>query len=275
MESMATTSPPWASPCGKDVSSPRTIRAGRRGSASWTRTSRATTGPHSSALGQRLFRGGEATTDAQAFTVVGVVGAVKQAGLTDETAQGAVYYPYALRTDDRLFVVVRTSLRPESLGADAAKSRSANRPRTAGERPPVDGYPHRRQPGGAALAGIACGHLFADRRAPGRGRHLRRLELRRGAATPRDRRAHGIGSAAGADTQPVSRARAASAGSRHDTGRDRSVADWAEPCRRYSFRCRPFTLRPSPRPPASSARCPWSPVCCRLNAPPGSPRWRP
>jgi len=72
--------------------------------------------PHSSALGQRLFEGSEATTDAQSFTVVGVVGAVKQAGLTDQAAQGAVYYPYALRTDDHLFVVVRTSLRPELFG---------------------------------------------------------------------------------------------------------------------------------------------------------------
>jgi predicted permease len=72
--------------------------------------------PHTSALGQHLFEGAEATTDAQSFTVVGVVGAVKQAGLTDQTAQGAVYYPYALSGNDRLFIVVRTSLRPESLG---------------------------------------------------------------------------------------------------------------------------------------------------------------
>jgi predicted permease len=72
--------------------------------------------PKASALGQRLFEGSEETKDAEAFTVVGVVGAVKQAGLTDETAQGAVYYPYALRTDDNLFVVVRTSAAPESLG---------------------------------------------------------------------------------------------------------------------------------------------------------------
>src|SRR5260370_1260232 len=72
--------------------------------------------PHSSALGQHLFEGSEATTDAESFTVVGVVGAVKQAGLTDQAAQGAVYYPYALRTDDSLFIVVRSSLQPESLG---------------------------------------------------------------------------------------------------------------------------------------------------------------
>jgi predicted permease len=77
--------------------------------------------PHASALGQRVFEGGEEGADAQSFTVAGVAGAVKQAGLTDQTAQGAVYYPYALRTDDSLFVVVRTSLRPESLGAALQK----------------------------------------------------------------------------------------------------------------------------------------------------------
>ncbi len=70
--------------------------------------------PHSIALGQRLFEGGEERRDAEAFTVVGVVGAVKQAGLTDDAAQGAIYYPYALRTDDSLFAVIRSSASPES-----------------------------------------------------------------------------------------------------------------------------------------------------------------
>ena len=72
--------------------------------------------PHASALGQRLFEGSDETKDVDAFIVVGVVGAVKQAGLTDDAAQGAIYYPYALRTDDSLFVVLRTSLSPESVG---------------------------------------------------------------------------------------------------------------------------------------------------------------
>jgi predicted permease len=72
--------------------------------------------PHASALGQQLFAGSDATKDGDAFTVVGVVGAVKQAGLTDDAAQGAIYYPYALRTDGSLFVVVRTSLPPEFVG---------------------------------------------------------------------------------------------------------------------------------------------------------------
>jgi predicted permease len=72
--------------------------------------------PRTSALGQRLFEGSDETKDADAFTVVGVVGAVKQAGLTDDAAQGAIYYPYALRTDDSLFVALRTSRPPESVG---------------------------------------------------------------------------------------------------------------------------------------------------------------
>jgi predicted permease len=73
--------------------------------------------PNSSALGQRLFEGGEARADAEAFTVVGVVGAVKQAGLTDDAAQGAVYYPYIFRAGDDIFITARTSLSPESMAS--------------------------------------------------------------------------------------------------------------------------------------------------------------
>jgi predicted permease len=71
--------------------------------------------PQASPVGQHIFEGSEAKTDAESFTVVGVVSAAKQAGLTDQTAQGAVYYPYALRTDDSLFIVLRSSGRPETL----------------------------------------------------------------------------------------------------------------------------------------------------------------
>jgi cell division protein FtsX len=74
--------------------------------------------PHTSALGQRLFQGSQSDHDAQAFTVVGVVGSIKQAGLTDDTAQGAVYYPYIDRPDNNIFVVVRGSVRPESLKSE-------------------------------------------------------------------------------------------------------------------------------------------------------------
>src|SRR5204863_2101696 len=64
--------------------------------------------PDGSALGRRLFRGLEDGNDAEAFTVVGVAGKVKQAGLTDGAAQGAVYYPYSFYTDNSFFVAART-----------------------------------------------------------------------------------------------------------------------------------------------------------------------
>jgi predicted permease len=71
--------------------------------------------PDSSALGRRVFEGSEERPDAEAFTIVGVVGRVKQAGLTDDAAQGAVYYPYIFRADD-IFIVARAGVMPESLG---------------------------------------------------------------------------------------------------------------------------------------------------------------
>jgi predicted permease len=71
--------------------------------------------PNASAIGQRLWDESEAGKDVDAFTVVGVVGGVKQAGLTEDAAQGAIYYPYAFRVGDSFFVAVRTSLPPESL----------------------------------------------------------------------------------------------------------------------------------------------------------------
>jgi predicted permease len=77
--------------------------------------------PHASAIGQRLWDGSEAGKDADAFTVVGVVGEAKQAGLTEDEAQGAIYYPYVFRIGDSVFVAVRTSLPPESLGLAVQK----------------------------------------------------------------------------------------------------------------------------------------------------------
>jgi predicted permease len=73
--------------------------------------------PHGGAVGQQLFAGPEIEADDKAFTIVGVVGAMKQAGLTEEGAQGAVFYPYTSRFDTNLFVIVRTALPPESLAA--------------------------------------------------------------------------------------------------------------------------------------------------------------
>jgi predicted permease len=74
-------------------------------------------GPHGGALGQKVFEGGPAgESPGEAYTIVGVVGPVKQAGLVEDKAQGAVYYPFGHRMDHTLWLVVRTSLPPESLG---------------------------------------------------------------------------------------------------------------------------------------------------------------
>ena len=68
--------------------------------------------PEGHALGQRVFQGSD-SDDALPFTVVGVVGGVKQADLTEPQGQGAVYVPYHYH-DTNVFVVTRTSQRPES-----------------------------------------------------------------------------------------------------------------------------------------------------------------
>ena len=44
-----------------------------------------------------------------------MVGSIKQSGLTDDAAQGAVYFPYIYRPETDLFVAVRSSVQPDSL----------------------------------------------------------------------------------------------------------------------------------------------------------------
>jgi len=72
------------------------------------------------ALGQRIALGDE-KDDAQLFTVVGVVGAVKQAALTEAQGQGAVYLPYRYRDTYSIFIVTRTSQRPEAFAETLRK----------------------------------------------------------------------------------------------------------------------------------------------------------
>jgi predicted permease len=72
--------------------------------------------PRGHTIGQRLFMGSQQGPDSEAFTIVGVVGAVKQAALTDDEAHGAVFYPFRYRVDGDIFVVTRTIVPPETLG---------------------------------------------------------------------------------------------------------------------------------------------------------------
>ena len=86
--------------------------------------------PKGGALGQRVFQGTD-SDDAQLFTIVGVVGAVKQAELTEPQGQGAVYVPYRYRDSGNIFVVTRTSQRPEAFADSLRKLVRATDPELA------------------------------------------------------------------------------------------------------------------------------------------------
>ena len=96
----------------------RPIRARPRASASSTRTSRDGIGPRQRDRPAACFRAARGNRDAEAFRIVGVVGAVKQAALTEDDALGAVYYPFGHRPERDIFVVTRT---PAARGARAAR----------------------------------------------------------------------------------------------------------------------------------------------------------
>jgi len=86
--------------------------------------------PRGGALGQKVAHGDE-RDDAKLFTIVGVVGAVKQTALTEPQGQGAVYLPYAYRFSDSVFVVTRTSQTPEAFAETLRKLVRAAHPELA------------------------------------------------------------------------------------------------------------------------------------------------
>lgn len=65
--------------------------------------------PTGGAVGQLLFLGGGPQRDSEAYTIAGVVGAVKQADLTENDSHGTAYFPLGLRAETRLFLVARTA----------------------------------------------------------------------------------------------------------------------------------------------------------------------
>jgi predicted permease len=100
--------------------------------------------PKGDALGQQLFHPGVTGRDqpwsgnrkseveeGNLFTIVGVVGTVKQAELTEAQGQGAVYLPYAHRAGASVFVVTRTSQRPEAFAETLRKLVRATHPELA------------------------------------------------------------------------------------------------------------------------------------------------
>jgi predicted permease len=71
--------------------------------------------PHGSAVGQQISYIPRKADGSNVFTIVGVVGAVKQDDLTEGTANGAIYVPYVFPFSRSYFLAVRTSLPPEVL----------------------------------------------------------------------------------------------------------------------------------------------------------------
>jgi predicted permease len=70
--------------------------------------------PNGGALGHRIVNGGVFKAE-DARTIVGVVGNVKQADLTEADGTGSIYYPYAAFASTQLSVVLRTPMAPEAL----------------------------------------------------------------------------------------------------------------------------------------------------------------
>jgi len=93
--------------------------------------------PNGLALGQKIlhpgitYTGKSTVEKGNLFTIVGVVGAVKQADLTETQGQGAVYLPYAYRGNASIFVVTRTSQNPEAFAATLRKLVRATHPELA------------------------------------------------------------------------------------------------------------------------------------------------
>ncbi|MEO6971628.1 MAG: ABC transporter permease [Chthoniobacterales bacterium] len=93
--------------------------------------------PKGGALGQQVSRPGVEHTgkseveEVNLFTIVGVVGTVKQTSLTETQGQGAVYLPYSFRDNDSIFVVTRTTQSPEAFAETLRKLVRAAHPALA------------------------------------------------------------------------------------------------------------------------------------------------
>ena len=145
--------------------------------------------PGTTAIGKELFEGGQPGANAEAFRVVGVVGAVKQADVTEADALGAVYYPLGHRADRNVFVVARTAAGAGSPGAVLRDSRAAAGLRASSQRHPIDGRADLRQPGRTALPGAPRRRVLRGRAPAGGDRRVWRARLHGCRAAARDRAA--------------------------------------------------------------------------------------
>lgn len=77
--------------------------------------------PDGDALGKQFYRGTDPAHSDGPYTIVGVVGDVKQGSLTNLKPRGAAYFPYTQLFSRNFFVVARTAIRPESVAAELAR----------------------------------------------------------------------------------------------------------------------------------------------------------
>ncbi|HEY5079084.1 MAG TPA: ABC transporter permease [Opitutaceae bacterium] len=79
--------------------------------------------PNGGAVGKQVYRGTHAAGDeGKPLTIVGVVGTVKQGGLTSPRERGAIYFSYDISYFRNYFLVARTGLAPEALATALVKT---------------------------------------------------------------------------------------------------------------------------------------------------------
>jgi predicted permease len=71
--------------------------------------------PKGGAVGHEIFDGTDPGPGAKFFTIVGVVGNVKQTALTEKTSRGAMYMPYSRQYFRKYYLVARTGLAPDAV----------------------------------------------------------------------------------------------------------------------------------------------------------------
>jgi predicted permease len=78
--------------------------------------------PGGGAVGKQIYPGTGTGDFMKLYTIVGVVGAVKQAGLTEKQGRGAVYFPYSRQYFRNYVLVARTGLAPEAMANTLVKA---------------------------------------------------------------------------------------------------------------------------------------------------------
>ncbi|HEY1765986.1 MAG TPA: ABC transporter permease [Opitutaceae bacterium] len=77
--------------------------------------------PTGSAIGERFYEGLPGKNPAEAFTIVGVVGSVKQDSLTEDRALDSIYFPFALQASN-VALVARAGMSPDVLAVSLRTS---------------------------------------------------------------------------------------------------------------------------------------------------------